>query len=489
MTRRRLSLVAAFVLLTAALATPQAAGADPVVAQVGQIAQQNVAPQPGSEPDTLVEPDIAVSPLNPDIAVAAAHDGRFPDGGAVAILYAATQDGGRSWFTSTVPQLTTATGGVWDRASDPVVAFGPDGTVYISTLVFDTGCPSGVAVSRSTDGGRTFAAPVLVNDSQSCAFSDDKNWLVVDNSPSSPHYGRLYQFWTPFLTNPDGTDGGSPQVVSVSDDHGQTWSPYVDVSAPHANTQNSQPALQADGTITDTYLDYGPSGSAEGPEHHGKSQAAGTATPADATTPTSTAVKLTGSTPLVATTSHDGGLTWSPQVLVTDDVGDGPKGVRCCLDSVTQDPTTGTMYAAWDSADPRLVRMSSSTDGRTWTAPVTVNSDTSAGLDHVNADVAAYGGQVFVSYGTRDTKVKNGRYVQQQLSTSTDGGQTFGAALDLGPLSDLKYAAYAGGEFPGDYIGSAATAGRVYAAWCVSSQPADNNAKYHQVLYAATLDS
>lgn len=52
--------------------------------------------------------------------------------------------------------------------------------------------------------------------------------------------------------------------------------------------------------------------------------------------------------------------------------------------------------------------------------------------------MSAYGGSVYVSYGTRDTKVQNGRYVQQQLSASVDGGATFGPAQDLGPLSDLK---------------------------------------------------
>jgi hypothetical protein len=493
MNQRMVLSVAAASALTVPLlwAAPASAATGPTVAHVGQIAAQNVAPQPGSEPDTLVEPDIAVSPLNKDVAVAASHDGRFPDGGAVAILYASTSDGGRTWQSSAVPDLTVATGGVWDRASDPVVAFGPDGSVYISTLVFDLGCPSGVAVSRSIDGGRTFAAPVLVNDSQDCAFSDDKNWLVVDTSATSTHPGRLYQFWTAFLTNPDGTSGGSPQVVSWSDDRGQTWSPYVAVSAPHANTQNSQPVLKADGAITDTYLDFGAGGSAEGPEHHVKGQAATTAATTTATTTaaTTTTNKLTGSTPLVATTSRDGGRTWTPQVLVTTDVGDGPKGVRCCLDSVTQDPTTGRFYAAWDSADPSRVRMSSSSDGATWSAPVTVNSDTSAALDHVNVDVSAFGGSVYVSYGTRDIKVANGRYVQQQLSTSSDGGATFGAAQNLGPLSDLKYAAFAGGDFPGDYAGSAATAGRLYVAWCRSSQPVDKSAKYHQVLDAATLNT
>jgi hypothetical protein len=105
---------------------------------VGQIARQNVRSRNGCEPDTLVEPDVAVSPFNSRIQVAVAHDCRFANGGAVDIAYAWTHDGGARWHNAPVPGLTKAVGGVWDRASDPVVAFGPDGSVYVSALVFDT---------------------------------------------------------------------------------------------------------------------------------------------------------------------------------------------------------------------------------------------------------------------------------------------------------------------------------------------------------------
>jgi hypothetical protein len=108
-----------------------------------------------------------------------------------------------------------------------------------------------------------------------------------------------------------------------------------------------------------------------------------------------------------------------------------------------------------------------------------------AGLDRVN-DVTAYHGGVFVSYGTRDTTVENGRYVQQQLSVSHDGAH-FGAPISLGPLSDLNYTAVARGKFPGDYAGSSATQGRLYVTWCVSSTPPDPTALYHQTLYAAVI--
>ena len=103
---------------------------------------------------------------------------------------------------------------------------------------------AGWSCSKSVDGGRTFAEPVVAHRSASCDVSDDKNWLVVDTSPDSPHRGRLYQFWTPFLTDMFGNADGSPQALVWSDDGGATWSDPVNVSAPHANTQNSQPMLR-----------------------------------------------------------------------------------------------------------------------------------------------------------------------------------------------------------------------------------------------------
>jgi hypothetical protein len=148
------------------------------------------------------------------------------------------------------------------------------------------------------------------------------------------------------------------------------------------------------------------------------------------------------------------------------------------------DPVTGRMYASWISPDSGSVVLESSADGLHWSAPRVVV--TQPGHDYVNVDVSAYGGEVFVSTGARDLADQSGRFVQQELVTSLDG-TSFGAPLALGPLSDLNYAAQARGIFPGDYIGSAATAGRVYAVWCLSSQPADPTAAYHQVLYGATL--
>jgi hypothetical protein len=463
--------------LAARPAPPKAS--PPAILHVGQIDRQDIGTRGGCEPDTLVEPDVAVSPFNSQIMIAVAHDCRFATGGAVDISYAWTHDGGAHWHHAPVPGLTRAVGGVWARASDPVVAFGPDGSVYISSLVFDLGCPSGVAVSKSTDGGATFHQPVLAHKSTTCAFSDDKNWLVVDTQPASPFYGRIYQFWTAFLSTKSGNSIGSPQVVRWSDDGGAHWSATHLVTPRDENSQGSQPMIQPDGAITDVYQFFGTQSA------HGHGVPAITREH-----PARWVSAAGGGPPLVARTSFDGGATWTSRAVISSDVGFGPGDIRCCLAAATVDPIRGTMYAVWEGAGPGQrdpVMISSSADGRHWSRPVVLTPHDGATIQHVNAAVAAYNGKVFVDYGIRNTAIDNGNLVQQELSSSFNGGATFGKGVSLGPVSNLRFAAVAGGKFPGDYIGASVTASRLALVWCVSSRPANPVRVYHQVLFAAVL--
>jgi hypothetical protein len=455
----------------AAARTAPARTTPPAILHVGQIDQQDVPSRGTCQPDTLVEPDVAVSPVNPKIQVAAAHDCRFDNGGAVDISYAWTHNGGATWHHAPVPGITRAVGGVWARASDPVVAFGADGSVYLSVLVFNLGCPSGVAVLRSTDGGATFGPPVMVHVSKTCMLFDDKNWIVADTQPHSPFHGRIYQFWTEFFRG-----GRGPQVVRWSDDKGQHWSATHVVGSPTENTQDSQPFIAPDGAITDVYQHFFSVGGAA---------SAGSARARDAARATTA-----GGTPLWARTSSDGGATWSDRVIITRDTGGGPMDIRCCLPLATGDPATGHMFAVWLANGPGTqdaVMLSSSPDGRHWSAPVQVTHGNNPDIQYINAAVAAGNGRVFVSYGARNLAAHNGNFVQQELTWSTDGGARFGPPIALGPVSNLKFSASSRGHFPGDYTGLSLTPTRLTAAWCVSSKPPNPSSPFHQVLFAATL--
>jgi hypothetical protein len=288
----------------------------------------------------------------------------------------------------------------------------------------------------------------------------------VDTGARSAHRGRVYQFWSFF-------EGDfAQQRLRWSDDQGHTWSAAAVVTPGQVDTQNSQVLIRPNGSLTDVYLDF--TGTGRKPDREREQTTVHAAPPADP------------GVPLRARTSRDGGLTWSQAVTIATDVGGDVPGIRCCLPSATIDPADGRMYSVWSSTDLSLLRASSSTDGVHWSVPVTVNADRTSTTQVVNADVAAYRGKVLVSYGVQDTAVAAGRFAQQWAAVSDDEGRTFGLRLPLGPKSDLQFAAQAGGAFPGDYIGTAVSQGRFYAAWAVSSQPPAGGT-FHQVLLAAAI--
>src|SRR3954470_16536833 len=105
------------------------------------------------------EPTLAIDPADPSHLVAGAQEGRLLGGGARADAVYVSADGGGTWSRALVPGLTAPSGGRFQRATDPVVAFGADGSALYSSLVLDVadGVPTSTAilVSRSSDGGRS----------------------------------------------------------------------------------------------------------------------------------------------------------------------------------------------------------------------------------------------------------------------------------------------------------------------------------------------
>jgi BNR repeat protein len=116
--------------------------------------------------------------------------------------------------------------GAYDAGGDPTIAFSPDGrTAYYVCQSFDFSGPFAIALlmNRSTDGGRTWQSTGLVQVSTfngngksrggDGQFPDHEN-LYVD-----PHTGYIYVAWAQF----NGLSSHSPVLVSVSHDQGRTW--------------------------------------------------------------------------------------------------------------------------------------------------------------------------------------------------------------------------------------------------------------------------
>ena len=157
------------------------------------------------------EMQIAVDPNDSNHMIASSNDYE-----SCCDEFYTTFDGGFTWQSG---DMSNEGGDIF--GSDPASAISKQtGTAFhISLNIANDLSFSDVVVSRSLDGGLVWDAPVLVDHSAGALFND-KEWITVDNSPSSPFYGRIYATWTRF----NGTAAqNSPIFMSYSSDDGLTW--------------------------------------------------------------------------------------------------------------------------------------------------------------------------------------------------------------------------------------------------------------------------
>lgn len=209
--------------LTAGPAAPRARPATtptPVSPATGPNVQMNDDSNP---PMPQNETSVAVDLTNPMVAVAGAND--YVNEG-VAVMR--TADGGRTWRTTRIvpvfqPSRDVCTGG------DPALAYSRrDRAFYLAQLCFFRTLPfSEIQVYKSVDGGRTWtpgraAAVAATNFNSETGEVDesifhDKEWITVDNTPTSPFYGRIYVTWTKFHIQPNGFSDYCPIQLASTD--------------------------------------------------------------------------------------------------------------------------------------------------------------------------------------------------------------------------------------------------------------------------------
>jgi hypothetical protein len=368
------------------------------------------------------ETTIAVNPENPRNIVAGSNDYRLyntrearNDSGGFAYT---SFDGGRTWATVQLPHLDFPTGAAaplsyMDAAGDPAVAFGPHNTVYYATLVFSRAAvpdseqlASGMAVSVSHDGGRSFGDPAILHldgvtpagTPTPTSIFNDKEWIAAD-----PETGDVYVAWTQFTYDASGAFVESPIVLSKSSDYGRRWSEARRVSpsltdfhggiTPFGSGAN--PVVMRDGTLQIAYeTSVCATAACDQPADH------------DA---------------VVMATSRDGGRTFRHTEVATnfdfpvnEDVANNAlTGENFRINSFPQlayDRFTDRLWVSW--ADDRNGKYEdresvktdgdafvSSSDGRHgWSKPVRVGT---TGADEVFPAVAALAGRVAVTFYTR----------------------------------------------------------------------------------------
>jgi hypothetical protein len=213
---------------------------------------------------------IAVNPKVPTHLLAGSNDYfyRFNNstGARQAIVptgFFTSFDGGSTWVDGQIPMRTG------NGAGDPSPAFNArlsgstarTGWAMMAQLenVGGLGGPfvaqGDVSVSHSRDGGIHWSEPVTVMKGKGASIGPanratffDKEWLTVDNSPSSPFYGRAYLVSARFLNARFGSYAESAVYFAFSDDGGRTWSRPKEISGAHplCTEQSTGPTGECD---------------------------------------------------------------------------------------------------------------------------------------------------------------------------------------------------------------------------------------------------
>jgi hypothetical protein len=361
-------------------------------------------------------------------------------------------DGGASWQRALVPGLTTCTGSArWTGAFDPWISIGPDGTVYMSSVVNGPDpVPNpvaqsyGVAVSRSADGGLTWSEAQFPIELPVNGLFLDKSAVTADQTLP----GSAYVVTTLI-----------PNVVLLSrtTDHGETWTDArpIYVGKPGFASFGAEIVSLPDGTLLTIFTEW--------PLDFFAAAQAGNET-----------LTVIGENEVLVMRSQDGGETWSlPSRVATfppwvaRDPESGASVVfpwRVVRSAIGSD---GSVWVAWDQvrAGDARIRFTRSTDGGvTWSAPADVVATTN---EILKPTIAISGGTVGVTfYDFRNDTPGDGELTTDVwLRHSHDGGASWEEAHLGGPFDLREVPISNGNGIPtGDYAGLVPLAGEAFGA-------------------------
>ena len=453
------------------------------------------------------EPDVEVDPVAPGRVIASSNDY-----GTCCDQFYTTLNGAATWTTGNMsrnnPQQT---------GSDPVTTFDrKHGVAIHSSLNYSFQLPTGescrgdVTVSVSTDSGITWLPAQVVDSGFGCDLSNtqlfnDKEWIVTDNNPSSPYYGRTYLTWTKFISA-SGQYQSSPIYESHSDDGGQHWTKAQEISGSNAGLctfQSSGPAGQCDENQFSVPT-VGPDGTVyvafENDQNESLWESGGVF-----------------DDQYLLVKSTNGGRTWSGPTFVVgmeDGSNDYPinvsgrqtlTGYQVRVNSagnIVASPTDGKLYLVFsdnrngvhDSANPvtntDVFLMVSSNGGASWTGPMQV--DSGAGDQWFPwVDVNPQAGTIGILY--HDRGGSNGPLYNTSVAEGTPGSlvKTIVNTAPSHPTQSRFFRAGVPGcetcaTFHGDYIGlSYGSDGTAHMAWTDMRDPSDIPGLFSQFIYYA----
>ncbi len=415
-----------------------------VVVRPGVVAAQApLPPPPGAHVVTISspeqagnEPGIAVDPRDPRRVIAVFQ-------GPAHAEY--STDGGRTFAPGegTVPSD-------WRVAGDVSVTFDDKGHAFLSCLVFDRlGTPyywahdagrNGILVRRSDDGGRTWAKEAALVAGFPTGHEPGIEWvdmprIFTDDRPHSRYAGNLYVGWIEWRLK------DSIILFSRSTDEGRTWSKPLRIST-HAGLPRDD-----NGSVVGFVGSVGADGTLYAGWNDGITITMAISRDGGRSFEPSRPIMPVGP-PYFGAVPGVARVMGFPQVAV-----DARPGVR-----------GGTVYVSWSdyrNGDIDVFLARSADRGRTWSAPLRVNTDSvHDGRDQFFQFLAVdpVTGDVFVQFYDRRADPAD-RATRVTLARSTDGGRTFANYA----WTDTPFTGHA--AFLGDYTWLTAYGGKVYGVW------------------------
>lgn len=357
--------------------------------------------QVGEETDTALiqaatTPVVVANPADPDNLVMGYRIERPTFSCAVQV----SGDAGATWDPARL-DLPPGT----ERCYTTSLAFDRAGTVHLAfvTLAGTGNVPSGAWVTRSTDGGRSFAAATQVLDKEKFMVR-----VAVDprSSPATVH-----------LTYVEPTGIGvlqmvppSTVLVKTSTDGGVTFGEPVRVSPATRELVGAPvPVVGSDGDLHVLYYDYG----------------------RDVFDFRNLEGSYDGTVELVVATSGDGGRTFTESSV--DAAIRPPEHFLVFTPpspSMAVDPRSGDLFVAWSDgrSGGAMVLLARSDDGgRTWSGPARV--DDGAGAAHLPQVAVSGTGRLDVVYASVGRGADGPTEIR--FTSSGDGGRTFGPVRPL----------------------------------------------------------
>jgi hypothetical protein len=394
-----------------------------------------------SQHKTIVEPDTYSFGST---IVAAAQFGRFFDGGASDIGWATSTNNGASWTSGTLPSITpfSTPAGAYDRVSDPSVAYDASHGVWlISSLAIRGTSGAAVLTSRSTNGGLTWSDPVTT--AVAGRRQDlDKNWIVCDNTSSSPFYGSCY-------TQFDDFGHGNALKMSYSRDGGLTWTAS---RVPRVGVIGGQPLVMPNGNVV-------------------------------------VPIDNASETALGYTISTNGGVKFGQAFTITSiTAADDPGNIRSGPLPSAEISGDGKIYVVWEDCRFRagcrrndLVYVTS-TNGTTWSAvqriPIDAVSSTvghfipGVAVDRATSGAGIHVGVTYYFYPNTKCTLATCQLAVGYIS-SANGGSSWSAPTQLAGLMTMSWIANTSqGRMVGDYISTSfGSDGLAHPAIVVANAP------------------